>query len=51
MGKYAVTIEETFRKLIEFINSLTDEEADMNARQISPRSKRPYSIFYGRENN
>lgn len=44
-GKDAVVIEETFRKLIEFINSLTDEEADTKREGLDEEQKAIFDIL------
>lgn len=44
-GKDAVTIEETFRKLIEFINSLSDEEADTKREGLTEEQKAIFDIL------
>ncbi len=44
-GKDAVTIEETFRRLIEFINSLTDEEVDTKREGLTEEQKAIFDIL------
>lgn len=44
-GKDAVTIEETFRKLIEFVNSLSDEEADTKREGLTEEQKAIFDLL------
>src|SRR5690606_2125728 len=44
-GKDAVTIEETFRQLIEFVNSLSAEEADTKREGLSEEQKAVFDIL------
>ncbi|HNR08827.1 MAG TPA: DUF3387 domain-containing protein, partial [Saprospiraceae bacterium] len=44
-GKDAVTIEETFKKLIEFVNSLTEEEADTRREGLTDEQKAIFDIL------
>ncbi|MCX6271965.1 MAG: type I restriction endonuclease subunit R [Bacteroidetes bacterium] len=44
-GKDAATIEETFKKLIEFVNSLTEEEADTKREGLSEEQKAIFDIL------
>ena len=44
-GKDAVTIEETFRKLIDFINSMTEEEAETKREGLTEEQKAIFDIL------
>jgi type I restriction enzyme, R subunit len=44
-GKDAVTIEETFKKLIEFVNTLSAEEADTKREGLSDEQKAIFDII------
>jgi len=44
-GKDSVTIEETFKKLIEFVNSLTEEEIDTKREGLSEEQKAIFDIL------
>ena len=44
-GKDAVTIEETFKKLIEFVNSLTEEEIDTKREGLTEEQKAIFDIL------
>jgi type I restriction enzyme R subunit len=44
-GKDAVTIEETFRKLIEFVNSLSEEEAETRREGLTEEQKAIFDIL------
>jgi type I restriction enzyme R subunit len=44
-GKDAVTIEETFKKLIEFVNSLSEEEADTKREGLTEEQKAIFDIL------
>jgi type I restriction enzyme R subunit len=44
-GKDAVTIEETFRKLIEFVQSLTEEEADIKREGLTEEQKAIFDLL------
>ncbi len=44
-GKDAVTIEETFRKLLEFVNSLTEEEAETRREGLTEEQKAIFDII------
>lgn len=44
-GKDSVTIEETFKKLIEFINTLTEEEADTKREGLTEEQKAVFDIL------
>jgi len=44
-GKDSVTIEETFRRLIEFVNSLTEEEIDTKREGLSEEQKAIFDIL------
>jgi type I restriction enzyme R subunit len=44
-GKDSVTIEETFKKLIEFVNSLTEEEKDTKREGLTDEQKAIFDIL------
>jgi type I restriction enzyme R subunit len=44
-GKDAVTIEETFKKLIEFVNSLSEEEADTKREGLTEEQKAIFDLL------
>jgi type I restriction enzyme R subunit len=44
-GKDAVTIDETFKKLIEFVNSLSAEEADTKREGLTEEQKAIFDIL------
>jgi len=44
-GKNAVTIEETFKKLIEFVNSLAEEEAETKREGLTEEQKAIFDIL------
>ena len=44
-GKDAVTIEETFRKLINFVNSLSEEEAETQREGLTEEQKAVFDIL------
>ena len=44
-GKDSVTIEETFKKLIEFVNSLTEEEIDTKREGLTEEQKAIFDIL------
>ncbi len=44
-GKNTVTIEQTFKRLIEFINSLSEEEADTKREGLSEEQKAIFDIL------
>jgi type I restriction enzyme R subunit len=44
-GKDAVTIEETFKKLLEFVNSLSEEEAETKREGLSEEQKAIFDII------
>ncbi len=44
-GKDSVTIEETFKKLIEFVNSLSEEEADTKREGLTEEQKAVFDIL------
>lgn len=44
-GKDAVTIEETFKKLIEFVNSLTEEEIDAKREGLTDEQKAIFDLL------
>jgi type I restriction enzyme, R subunit len=44
-GKDTVVIEETFRKLIEFVNSLTDEEIEAKREGLTDEQKAIFDII------
>ena len=44
-GKDAVAIEETFKKLIEFVNSLSEEEADTKREGLTEEQKAIFDIL------
>jgi type I restriction enzyme R subunit len=44
-GKDVVTIEETFKRLIEFVNSLTEEEADTKREGLTEEQKAIFDIL------
>lgn len=44
-GKDAVTIEETFKKLIDFVNSLSEEEADTKREGLTDEQKAIFDIL------
>ena len=44
-GKDAVTIEETFKKLIEFVNSMTEEEIDTKREGLTDEQKAIFDIL------
>lgn len=49
-GKDSVTIQETFRQLIEFVNSLTEEEADTRREGLTEEQKAIFDILrHGKE--
>lgn len=45
LGKDAVTIEETFKKLIEFVNSLSEEEAETKREGLTEEQKAIFDIL------
>jgi len=45
LGKDAVTIEETFKKLIEFVNSLSAEEAETKREDLTEEQKAIFDIL------
>jgi len=45
LGKDALTIEETFKKLIEFVNSLSEEEADTKREGLTEEQKAIFDII------
>ncbi|MBL7694840.1 MAG: type I restriction endonuclease subunit R [Ferruginibacter sp.] len=45
LGKDALTIEETFKKLIEFVNSLSAEEADTKREGLTEEQKAIFDII------
>jgi type I restriction enzyme R subunit len=44
-GKDAVTIEETFKKLIDFVNSMSEEEADTRREGLTEEQKAIFDII------
>lgn len=49
-GKEKVTIEETFRKLVEFVNELSEEEAETKREGLSEEQKAIFDILrHGKE--